>query len=122
MSDLRARLRALGLVATSASLDDLTAQATKKRWGATEIFEYAADLEEKDRARRGLERRTSRARLEKFKPMADFDWNWPTAIDRPLVDSLLSLDFLEAARNVVLVAPGGLGKTCLLYTSLSPRD
>lgn len=104
MSDLRVRLRALGLLATSSSLDDMIAQATKKRWGVNEIFEYAADLEEKDRARRGLERRTRLARLEKFKPMADFDWNWPTAIDRPLVDSLLSLDFLEAARNVVLVA------------------
>jgi DNA replication protein DnaC len=112
MSDVRARLRALGLLATSSSLDDLVAQATKKRWGPTEIFEYAADLEEKDRARR-LERRTRLARMEKFKPMADFDWNWPTAIDRPLVDSLLSLDFLEAARNVVLVVPGGLGKTMI---------
>jgi hypothetical protein len=91
----------------------MIAQATKKRWGVNEIFEYAADLEEKDRACRGLERRTRLARLEKFKPMADFDWNWPTAIDRPLVDSLLSLDFLEAARNVVLVAPGGLGKTMI---------
>jgi len=45
--------------------------------------------------------------------MADFDWNWPSAIDRPLVDSLLNLDFLEGARNVVLVAPGGLGKTMI---------
>lgn len=113
MNDLRARLRALGLLTTSSSLDDVIALATKKRWGATEIFEYAADLEEKDRARRGLERRTTRARLEKFKTMADFDWNWPTAIDRPLVDSLLSLDFLEGARNVVLVATAGLGKTMI---------
>jgi DNA replication protein DnaC len=64
-------------------------------------------------ARRGLERRSSRARLEKFKPLADFDWNWPTAIDRPLVESIVSLDFLESARNVVLVAPGGLGKTMI---------
>jgi hypothetical protein len=55
----------------------------------------------------------SRSRLEKFKPMADFDWNLPTAIDRSLVESLLSLDFLEGARNVVLVAPGGLGKTMI---------
>jgi DNA replication protein DnaC len=45
--------------------------------------------------------------------MADFDWNWPSEIDRPLVESLLSLDFLEGARNVVLVAPGGLGKTMI---------
>jgi hypothetical protein len=37
----------------------------------------------------------SRSRLEKFKAMADFDWNWPDEIDRPC-ESLLSLDFVEA--------------------------
>jgi DNA replication protein DnaC len=111
--DLRARLRALGLLTTSSTLDDLVAVATKKRWGPAEILEHIADLEEKDRARRGLERRMSRSRLEKFKPMSDFDWNWPKKIERPLVESLLSLDFLEGARNVVLVAPGGLGKTMI---------
>lgn len=113
MSDLRARLRALGLTAASSMLDDLVALAAKKRWAAVEILEHIADAEEKDRARRGLERRMSRSRLEKFKPIADFDWNWPTAIDRPLVESLLTLDFVDAARNVVLVAPGGLGKTMI---------
>src|SRR5258708_17352683 len=113
MSELRPRLRALGLLPVSAALDDLVALATKKRWGPTETLEHIADLEEKDRARRGLERRMSRSRLERFKPMADFDWNWPSAIDRPLVESLLSLDFLEGVRNVVLVAPRGLGKTMI---------
>lgn len=113
MSDLKDRLHALGLFVASHTLDDLVALATKKRWGATEILEHVADVEEKDRARRGLERRLSRSRLEKFKPMADFDWNWPSAIDRPLVESLLGLDFLEGARNVVLAAPGGLGKTMI---------
>jgi DNA replication protein DnaC len=113
MSDLRSRLRALGLVAAGGMLDDLVALATKKRWGPAEVLEYIADVEEKDRARRGLERRMSRSRLEKFKMMADFDWDWPTAIDRPLIESLLGLDFLDGARNVVLVAPGGLGKTMI---------
>jgi DNA replication protein DnaC/transposase len=113
MSDLRARLHALGLTVSAAALDDLVALATKKRWGATELFEHVADIEEKDRARRGLDRRLARSRLEKFKVMVDFDWNWPDAIDRPLVESLLSLDFLEGARNVVLVANSGLGKTMI---------
>ena len=49
----------------------------------------------------------------RFKPMADFDWNWPTKIDRPLVESAVALDFLDGARNVVLVAPQGLGKTMI---------
>jgi len=113
MSDLSDRLRALGLLVTAATLDDIVATATKKRWGTQQLIEYVVDVEEKDRARRGLERRMSRSRLERFKPMADFDWNWPKKIDRPLVESNVRLDFIESARNVVLVAPQGLGKTMI---------
>lgn len=113
MDDLKTMLKALGLLVTAASLDDVVAHATKKRWGPAELLSHIAALEDKDRLRRGLERRLSRSRLERFKPMADFEWNWPTKIDRPLVESLLSLEFVGAARNVVLVAPGGLGKTMI---------
>jgi DNA replication protein DnaC len=113
MRDLKSLLRALGLLATAAALDDIVALATKKRWGPAELLEHIADLEDKDRARRGLERRMSRSRMEKFKPIADFEWDWPTKIDRRLIESLLTLDFLDGARNVVLVAPGGLGKTMI---------
>jgi DNA replication protein DnaC len=113
MRDLKAALRSLGLLVTASTLDDIVALATKKRWGTTEILEHIVDVEEQDRTRRGLERRLKRSHLDKFKPMADFDWNWPTKIDRSLVESLLTLDFLHGARNVVLVAPGGLGKTMI---------
>lgn len=113
MSELQDRLRALGLLVTAAGLDDLVATATKKRWGLQQLLEHVTDIEEKDRARRGLERRRARSRLERFKPMADFDWNWPTKIERPLVESAVRLDFIPGARNVVLVAPQGLGKTMI---------
>jgi DNA replication protein DnaC len=45
--------------------------------------------------------------------MADYDWNWPTKIDRPLIESVLRLDFLAEPRNVVLAAAQGLGKTMI---------
>lgn len=111
--DLREMLRALGLTVTAATFDDVVALATKKRWGAAELFEHVATIEERERARRSLERRLSRSRLDRFKPMADFDWNWPSKIDRSLVESALRLDFIADARNVVLVAPQGLGKTMI---------
>jgi DNA replication protein DnaC len=113
MTDLKSRLRALGLLVTAAELDDLIALATKKRWGPQQLLEHIVDIEEKDRARRGLERRLARSRLERFKPIADFDWNWPKKIDRALVESAVRLDFIESARNIVLVAPQGLGKTMI---------
>jgi DNA replication protein DnaC len=111
--DLPTLLRALGLGVTADGLADLVALATKKRWGPTELLEHIVAIEERDRSRRGLERRLSRSRLERFKPMADFDWNWPTKIERPLVESALRLDFIGDARNVVLVAPQGLGKSMI---------
>ena len=110
---LQDRLSSLGFRATSESLDDLVAAVTKKRWGLRDTLEHLVELEETDRARRGLERRTSRSKLAKFKPIADFDWNWPKKVDRALVESVVSLDFLDGARNVVLVAPAGLGKTMI---------
>jgi DNA replication protein DnaC len=45
--------------------------------------------------------------------MTDFDWAWPTRIDRAAVDAALRLDFLAAGRNLVLVAAQGLGKTMI---------
>jgi hypothetical protein len=78
---------------------------------ATELLEHLADEEQKERGRGSLERRLSRSRLGRFKPMADYDWGWPRKIDCEAVESALRLDFLERARNVVIVAPQGLGKT-----------
>lgn len=111
--DLRARLRALGLIAAASSVDDLLAFFTTHRSSPAQILEHLAELEEKERARRSLERRMTRSRLGRFKPMADFDWTWPTRIDRDLVESSLHLGFFSGARNVVLVAPQGLGKTMI---------
>lgn len=111
--DITTRLVTLGLRGLAAQLPDTIANATKKRWGTAEVIEHIALIEETDRARRGLERRSTQSKLSKWKPMADFDWNWPTKIDRGLVESLLTLDFVEHANNVVLVANSGLGKTMI---------
>jgi DNA replication protein DnaC len=111
--DLKTRLHALGLLAAASNVDDLIAFVTKHRYSPAQILEHLAEIEDKDRARRSLERRMTRSRLGRFKPMADFDWGWPTRLDRDLVESSLRLDFIPAARNVVFVAPQGLGKTMI---------
>jgi DNA replication protein DnaC len=112
-TDLRPQLRALGLLHLADNFDDVIATATKKRLTHVQFLEQVAQLEQDERAQRGLQRRTKRARLGRFKPIADFDWNWPRSIDRDAVESALRLDFLSSARNVVLVASQGLGKTMI---------
>jgi DNA replication protein DnaC len=69
--------------------------------------------EEQERARRGLQRRLSSARLGRFKPLADFDWHWPKQCDRQAVEELMQLEFLEEAANAVLVGPNGVGKSTI---------
>jgi DNA replication protein DnaC len=111
--DLVKHLRSLALHWLTAHLDDVIALATKNRWGARPLIEYITEKEHLDRVRRSTERRLSRSHLGRFKPIADFDWNWPKSIDRHAVESALRLDFIPEARNLVLVAPQGLGKTMI---------
>jgi DNA replication protein DnaC len=71
------QLRRLGFTRVADDLNDLLARATKQRWTSVALLEALATTELEDRARRSLERRFKRARLGRFKPMADFEWNWP---------------------------------------------
>jgi DNA replication protein DnaC len=81
--------------------------------GAEPWVEPLLQWEEQERARRSLERRLAEAHIGRFKPLCDFDWNWPKRCDRAAVDALMSLDFLKEAANGVLIGPSGIGKTLL---------
>lgn len=110
---LAEQLKAIGLRHASSTVDDIVALATKKRWSPVQLLEHLAHIEADDRARKSLERRISCGRVGRFKPIADFDWAWPKKIDRQAVEAALRLDFLDQARNVILVANQGLGKTMI---------
>jgi DNA replication protein DnaC len=102
--ELARRARRLGLYGLVAHWDELHGEP----W-----VQVLLDHEEKERQRRSLERRIHNSKIGRFKLMADFDWSWPTKIDRLLIEELLQLGFLEEAANVVLVGTGGLGKTTI---------
>lgn len=111
--ELSRQLGALGLNYVAEHLDDVVALGAKNRWGPLELLSHLADQESKARAKRSLERRLGRSKLGRFTPMADFDWAWPARIDRDAVEDALKLNFLATHRNLVLVAPQGLGKTMI---------
>jgi len=69
--------------------------------------------EEEERRRRSLERRLASAKIGQFKPLADFDWSWPQAIDREQVEDLFGFEFLQERANVIFIGTNGLGKTML---------
>ena len=71
------------------------------------------ECEEAERSRRSLERRIRNSKVGRFKPMADFEWSWPKTIDRPLIEELMQLGFIEEATNVILAGPNGVGKSTI---------
>jgi DNA replication protein DnaC len=95
------RLRLYGLIAHWRDASDAG-------WALTLL-----DWEETERARRSQERRLLDARIGRFKPLADFDWSWPTRCDRQAIEALMRLDFIRDAANAVLIGPNGVGKSTL---------
>jgi len=72
-AELKQRLKALGLFGLIACCDEII----DKPW----LREVLA-IEERERQKRGLERRARDAHVGAAKPMVDFDWTWPKKIDR----------------------------------------
>jgi DNA replication protein DnaC len=88
-NSLSAQLQQIGLRALPAGLDDFLAHAAKARWSPLQ------------------------SGIKRFKPMADFEWNWPSKIEREVIERALTLDFLPENRNLILVGRNGLGKTMI---------
>lgn len=101
---LKQRLRRLNLYGLLAHIEEIA----QEPW-----LDSVLEIEESERLRRSFKRRMDNARLGAFKPMADFDYDWPKELDRSLLDELFTFGFLEAAANVVIVGPNGLGKTMI---------
>jgi hypothetical protein len=90
-SELKARLKALGLFGLIACCDEII----DKSW----LREVLA-IEERERQKRGLERRTRDAHVGAAKPMADFDWAWPRKIDRQAIEELFTLACIETGHKL----------------------
>jgi DNA replication protein DnaC len=69
--------------------------------------------EEVERKKRGLQRRLDQAHLGQFKPLADFDWDWPTQCDKDAVSDMMQLEFINSATNIILMGPNGIGKSTI---------
>lgn len=69
--------------------------------------------EEEEHARRSLERRLGSAHIGRFKPLADFDWQWPKQCDREAIEELMQLTFLAEHSNVIFCGPNGVGKSMI---------
>ena len=112
-TDLIPVLERLGLSYLAKNLPDFVARLTKNKAAPLEMVEEVARREMEERQRKGVLRRVNGAKLGRYRPLADFDWNWPKKIDRIRIEELFKLSFVAEPANVILVGPSGVGKTMI---------
>ena len=112
-TELPSQLASLGLNNIADNLDDFLARATQKQLSPSGPRTARPS---RSRPQGATKSRATFQTLQnrRFKPIADFDWNWPKKIDRGAIESALTLDFLREGRNFIVLGSNGLGKTMIL--------
>jgi len=92
---------------------DVAKQAAKKEWSHIHYLEQLAEQEATQRRDRATERRIRTARFPVVKTLDEFNWNWPSEINRLQIQNLFRLQFIETKSNIIFLGGVGLGKTHL---------
>lgn len=92
----------------------LAQTAATKPWSHLEYLGELLSGEALARDDRRVQRCITQARFPVLKTLDQFDWNWPTKINRLLIQNLFHLDFVKQRANVVFISGTGLGKSHLM--------
>jgi len=111
--DLTQTLRRLSLTFVAQNYDAMAQDAAREQLTHVDYLRRLAEGEAAERYERSVKRRIKRARLPVVKTLEQFNWSWPTKINRVQVQELFRLRFVEQNANVVLIGGVGLGKTHL---------
>lgn len=109
--DLSPVLRHLNLTTIAQHYEELGREAAREGLCHVEYLRRLVQAEAAARYERSVQRRTKAARLPTLKTLEQFDWSWPAEINRPQVQDLFRLRFIEQNANAVFIGGVGLGKT-----------
>lgn len=112
-AELTQRLLYLKLPWVRENFEELAAQAAQKGFSHVEFLAHLIEGESNLRMDRATERRIKAARFPVIKTLEQFDWSWPKKINRPQVQNLFRLPFIEKKQNVIFIGGVGLGKSHL---------
>ncbi|MEI7903152.1 MAG: IS21-like element helper ATPase IstB [bacterium] len=111
--DLTETLRRLSLTFFAQNYEAMGQEAARDQLGHVEYLRRLAEGEAAARYERSVQRRTKAAHLPVLKTLEQFNWSWPSKINRAQVQDLFRLRFIEQNTNVVFIGGVGLGKTHL---------
>jgi len=108
---LCAHLETLKLSFVREHLESLAQQAGAEQWSHVEFLARLIEGEAHRREQRSIQRRVGLARFPVLKSLDQFDWGWPKKINRPQIQNLFRLRFIEDNANVIFISTVGLGKS-----------
>jgi DNA replication protein DnaC len=111
--DLRRQLQLLKLPFMLEHFEALAQKAGTQQWSHVEFLARLIEGEAALRQDRARQRRIKNARFPVLKTLEQFNFTWPTKINRPAVQNLFRLKFIEDKANAILIGGVGLGKTHL---------
>ena len=104
------RLRLSGLLL---SLEMRLQEASSNQLSHDQFLELILQDELNVRDQRQIERRKKCAAFAELKPLDDFDWEFNPSIKRPQIYDLATGNFVRQKRDLLLLGPPGVGKSCL---------
>ena len=112
-NDLAPLLKRLKLGAILNTLPERLALARRDGLDYAAFLKIILSDEVTRREQRRLEVHLQKAGFEELCRLEDFDWSTPITLDRRLLDTVFSLDFLPRHEHVLFVGPVGVGKSFL---------
>jgi DNA replication protein DnaC len=106
-------LRALKLAFIAEHYGELAQQAAHKQGSHLDYLGQLVEGEALLRQDRATKNRIRLARFPVLKTLDQFRWDWPTQINRALIQHHFTLSFLKDHMNVIYLGGVGLGKTHL---------
>jgi DNA replication protein DnaC len=110
---LTKQLQRLQLPYIRENYHELAQTSAEQQWGHIDYLQRLVDGEFSRREDKSLERRLRMARLPVPKTLDQFQWSWPMKINRPQIQNLFRLGFIEQKSNAIFLGAVGLGKTHL---------
>src|SRR3990172_4816998 len=101
--DLTQTLRRLSLTFVAQNYDAMAQDAAREQLTHVDYLRRLAEGEAAARYERSVKRRIKRARLPVVKTLEQFNWSWPTKINRVQIQELFRLRFIEQNTNAVFI-------------------
>jgi DNA replication protein DnaC len=119
--DLRQRildyLQTLRVPMAEVEFDAVLAEAEKQHWNVLELLSHVLGPQADLRRQRAIERRIREARFREPATLEGFDWDFNApAIDRKVIETLATGEFIRRGDNLVIAGQSGVGKSRIIQS------